>query len=363
MAQINTEQKQRINLSVNAQDVIDNDRELFGPDLTKTGFFNELLSRVAPYAQASITETLERRREEYLSCLERTGLDEKTLQKVLSSLLRPLREALIEKAECSVKGNSVTFRLNNQNTKNFYPENWKDGKYYDQKPSRYLKAVLEEYAQHTLYEREALYFHEWITLTGLAIQSGDRIRFTSVSSSGKEREWDMRVYGILPNDGALFHYAVGYAVPKGGAKAEEKIASFRICRIRSLKILSGETSRSGKLTRTEKTKIEEKLQKDRVQFLVGEHEDCVVRLSEEGKRAYRSTQYMKPALSYIDEAGDYHFDCSPAQIVQYFYKFGRRALVLQPESARQRLAEEYRDAYEAYTAADGAMGTGPAAWQ
>ena len=75
--ELNTEQKQRLNLSLRAQDVLETDREQFAPQLTKSGFINELLYRFAPQAGASITQTLERKRQTILLQLENLKLQKK----------------------------------------------------------------------------------------------------------------------------------------------------------------------------------------------------------------------------------------------------------------------------------------------
>ena len=76
-AELNTEQKQRINLSQHAQDVLNNDWNQFAPNLSKSGFINELLYRYAPQAQASVTETIKRQRQMLLIQLEKMRIDSK----------------------------------------------------------------------------------------------------------------------------------------------------------------------------------------------------------------------------------------------------------------------------------------------
>jgi predicted DNA-binding transcriptional regulator YafY len=115
-----------------------------------------------------------------------------------------------------------------------------------------------------------------------------------------------------------------------------------------VRILSSSGIRSGSLSSSEKKEIEEKIAHGRVQFLIGEKQECVVRLTQKGKQMYKAIQYMKPLPSEIDEDGNYHFECSTYQILQYFYRFGGQAQVLQPQSLRELLREEYRKAYEAY---------------
>lgn len=352
--ELNTEQKQRINLSLRAQDVLEADREQFAPQLTKSGFINELLYRFAPQAGASITQTLARKKQEILLQLESLRLQKKRLspaaaEAVTTALLTPVREDLERKASGYPKGTSVMFRLNNRNMELFYDPDWPDADFYGNKPSKYMKALIEEYASHTQYQREAFYFNEWISHAEAAAAAGKLLRITTKNPKEEKSTFDLRVYGILPNDAGLFHYIVGRSVCKGGLKSEERISSFRISRLVDVKILSSAGTRSGNLSAAEKKEIEEKIARDRVQFLVGEKEECVVRLTAKGRQLYKAIQYMKPLPSWIDDAGDYHFECSSYQILQYFFRFGGDAVVLQPESLHAFLQEEFRKAFEAYS--------------
>ena len=113
--ELNTEQKQRINLTLSALQIINGDREQFAPHLTNSGFLNELLFRFAPQADASITDAVERQRQRILSSLEKKKLSQETLDTVTEALLEPFRRELILKASGHQKGSSLIFRLNNQN--------------------------------------------------------------------------------------------------------------------------------------------------------------------------------------------------------------------------------------------------------
>ena len=101
--ELNPEQKQRVNLSLHAQEILEADREQFAPHLTKNGFFNELLYRFAPQAGASISQTLERRRQTILLQLESLRIQKKrlnpeTAEAVTDALLSPVRKELEMKA-------------------------------------------------------------------------------------------------------------------------------------------------------------------------------------------------------------------------------------------------------------------------
>lgn len=348
MQELNTEQKQRINLTLPARDLLESDRELFAPHLTHSGFINELLFRIAPISDASITETVEKQRDVLLARLEKKGLPPQTVETVLDALLTPFREELVRKASSYPNGISEVFRLNNQNRDLFYDPHWADAKYYDHKPSRYMKALIEDYASRTLYQREAFFFHEWISLAQAAAESGRLLRITSLNFKREKVTWDLRVYKVLPNDAGLYHYIVGKAVPKGGLKSDEHIASFRISRLVDVRILTSDGIRSGKLSRQEKKELDEKIARQRVQFLVGDREESVLHFTKEGKALLKTIQYMKPTVSYIDDQDNYHFECPRFQVFQYFARFGEHAQIIAPASLREDFKNWYLRAYEAY---------------
>ena len=348
MQELNTEQKQRINLTLPARDLLESDRELFAPHLTRSGFINELLFRIAPLSEASITETVERRREMLLSRLRSKKLPEDTIETVTEALLTPFREELIRKAASYPKGISEVFRLNNQNCSLFYQQHWADAEYYDQKPSKYMKALIEDYASRTLYQREAFYFHEWISLAEAAAAAGRLLRLTTENVSKDRFTWDVRVYKVLPNDAGLYHYIVGRAVPKGGLKSDERIASFRISRLVDVRILTADGIRSGSLSKAEKKELDEKIARQRVQFLVGGREEYVLHFTKNGKNLLKAIQYMKPSVSFIDENDNYHFECPKFQLFQYFSRFGEHAQIVAPASVRDEFKNWYKRAYEAY---------------
>lgn len=347
--ELNTEQKQRINLSAHAQDILRNDRELFAPHHSSTGFINDLLSRLLPLEEASITEALDRRRQLIMLRLEESKLTADMKKEVADTLLKPYKESLKKKALSWPKGSSILFRLNNNNSELFYDPDWPDAPYYQHKPAKYMKALIEEYASHTFYEREELFFHEWIALAESAKSTGKMIRIVTMNAKREKFYWDLRVYGVLSNEAGLFHYIVGRSVKKGGLKSEEHISSFRLSRLQDVRIISSDYSRSGSLTKAEIKEIEDRIAKNQVQFLVGENEECVVAFTQEGKEYYRQIQYMRPPLSFIDDEGHYHFECTSFQAFQYFYRFGNRAKILKPDSLREKLLKEYQKAFTHYS--------------
>lgn len=391
---MNTEQKQSINLSPYADSVLREDREQFSPDMTFTGFLNAVITRYNPLADASIHNTLEKTGKKLNEALERNLESESaadppavsfprrafSIKKDTSSQIYPssipasdlsalkhlsdshrsalvsllCREAelsLVQKSRSYESGKTFTFRLNNQNYNWFFGNgnsSWPDACYYNGHFSRYLKAVVEEYCSLTRFQRETVFFQDFIEIVEAAIGTGKMLRVEMYSPLTGKDAWDVRPYAILPDASRLYHYLIGKSVQAGGLKRDEKIASIRLSRIRKLTMQSKKTGRSGVLTAAEKKEIRKKISVNSVAFLIGEEEEVVVRLTENGRRLYESALFLRPVLHCIDEKGMFHFHCTSMQAGSYFLRFGADAEILSPESLRESFADTYRKAANLY---------------
>lgn len=360
---INFDQKQRINLSARALDVLQLDEAAFYDGKSRTGFLNELLRRCAPGSDASVDSAVSQYRgrlEEILAkLLRKSDAESALLRKGIDAITKENEKSLSERALSWPRGTSVLFRLSNDNCKAFYGDGYEEEPIhplpdcYGGKVSRYLKAIIEDYSSHTLYERESLYFHEEISLIRLAMDSGKAVRLTSAQPARDGQGaslvlWDVRVYDILPDDSGLYHYIVGMVAPATGAKQEEHVASLRLSRIRSVRILDNKSARSGRLTASEKRLLEKRINESRVQFLASDRDDIVVKLNPAGKITFSRVLYMRPRIDYIDGDGNYHFSCSRIQAEYYFEKFGGDAEILSPKELRDRFARRYQEAYALY---------------
>lgn len=354
---INFDQKQRINLSSRAADVLQTDAAAFYDDMNRTGFLNELLKRCAAGSDATIDLAVGQYRqhlEDVLKkSLKKSEFESDLTKKEIYILSQEYETQLAKKALSWPKGTSVLFRLSNDNSKRFYGDFdirpvFPVPPCYNGKVSRYLKAIVEEYASHTLFKREELFFHEEIGLIQMAIESEKLMRIVSSVPGRGLVSWDVRAYRILPDDSGLYHYIAGMVAPAHGLKSEEHIASLRLSRIREIHIIDAQSARSGHLTSVEKKEIESRIEKNRVQFLAGDREDIIVRLTSRGKSTMSKVLYMRPRVDFIDEDGNYHFSCSRLQATFYFQKFGADAEILEPAELRSWFIDYYQHGYEQY---------------
>ena len=343
----NEEQKQRINLSNYAEVVLRQDYVLYGRNTKWTGFLNEIISVYSIKNKISIDEDVNSYRKqlkEALACFDDSDKLNEIIETLVVDYQSKLREIRFRNAP---KGESILFRLNNENFNKLYGKNGKPillGRDYE-RPSQYLKALLEEFTRLPMSEREALYFRGILReIRDVAIGNNHAVEVCIGSQI-----FHVRPYKVMQDTGAQHLYLVGKSrnITRHG---EEKIASFRISNLddnNSTYTLLAEEPENG-LKKEENDEIEEKIRKVGVQYLVEDSVIIKLRLDIKGKDMYKKKTQQRPV--HIDKIGDdvYVFDCTTQQIVNYFFSFGCHAEILEPESLRRALKVGYQRAYELY---------------
>lgn len=328
----NEDHKQRINLSSLAWSVMEMDKSVFDPEGSLSGFLNRIITAFRDKAEASVdTMIIERQRQ-----LVAGGCP----PAVAKRLVEEYRGRLQAKQEAYPQGDSMMFRLNNHNFNILYEERAESTTY--SAPSKYLKALLEEYARLSPSERERIYYNSMVEdVLQPAIDAG---HFVEIVANNR-RFW-VRPHSIMADPFKSHLYLVGLARNVGKAADKESIASFRITRIAEAKL---RRQSGGRLTAEDKRQVERRLQQVGVQYLVGEQNNILVRLTPNGRQNFLQRSYMRPTPGKVE--GDiYHFTCSPIQIRNYFLSFGKDAEVLEPAFLRREFATIYREAVALYEA-------------
>ena len=380
---LNTQQKQYVKISAYAEQILAGDREGFRPDLTPTGFLNLVLECFMDKANAAVTNTASRYREELRAALseENPIFSEKNLsgssvkrQKQVSDLRKRLSKMVpdaketaiellagkreIELSEAALSGErevSMTFRLNNENFAALYPddgEEWPDRRFYaktrtgqDSKSrsfvSRFVAAVFEEYAAKSEYEREAVIFTETINLVAESVKAG-RILVVTIRHSGKK--WEVRPYGIFSDSGRRYHYLVGFGRAYHSGDPEQ-LSSIRVTNIKEIRTGA---HRSGRILKEEKAKAKQEIRLRGAEYLLEEAIDVVVRMTPRGKKRYDIIRYGRPRIQETAAGGIYRFRCTERQAENYFVRLGNGAEVLEPARLRKRMAEWYRKGAKVY---------------
>lgn len=343
------EARQHLSLSDAAWAVLQDDRQDFGGGRSWAGILNYVFAEYRDKADASISVAVERRRAQYEEKL--VGVAAPAVRKaVLEALLADYTEELIKKAAKNgatpPDKESFKFRLDRDNYA--FREQWldsPDAQYYGGRFSRYLRAVLEEYAAKTVYQREAIYFDPQMRLIQAAAANGELLRIRMKTGSS----FEVRPYGVLGDRQETYHYLVGLSRPDG-TRGPEKEFNFRLSNIVKLEV---SFRRSGRLTEKERTDIESSIRGKGVQFLVQQRETIRIRLTEKGRQDYGRQLHLRPATvkrTAVDDGlyhWEYMFNCTPFQAQAYFLKFCGEAKVVEPQSLRDTFAQEYRSGLRA----------------
>lgn len=344
------EARQHLSLSATAWAVLQDDRQDFGGGRSWAGILNYVFAVYRDKADASISVAVERRREQLEEQLG--GVATPAVRKaVLEALLADYTEELIKKAAQNgatpPDKESFKFRLDRDNYA--FREQWLDSpdaaRYYGNRFSRYLRAVLEEYAAKTVYQREAIYFDPQMRLIQAAAANGELLRIRMKTGSS----FEVRPYGVLGDRQETYHYLVGLSRPDG-TRGPEKEFNFRLSKIIKLDV---SFRRSGRLTEKERTDIESSIRGKGVQFLAQQKEKIRIRLTEDGRREYHRQMHLRPVARERAEVDDglyrweYTFYCTEFQAKAYFLKFCGKAKVVEPQSLRDTLAQEYRSGLRA----------------
>ena len=362
--------RQHLSLSATAREVLEDDRLDFGNGQSWAGILNHVFAAYRDTADASISVAVERRRAQYeeklvgvaapavrKAVLEALLADytEELIKKAAKNGAAPPNEELIEKAAkngaTSSKKPGSKFRLDRDNYA--FREQWldsPDAQYYGGRFSRYLRAVLQEYAAKTVYQREEVYFAQQLRLIQTSAANGELLRIRLKDG----REFEVRPYGALSDRQETYHYLVGIACSPND-RAAERIACFRLSNLAKLR---PSAKRSGRLTKEERDAIEARIRDVGVQFLVQQEETICIRLTEQGRRDYERQLHLRPAAKERAEVDDgpyrweYKFNCTAFQAQAYFLKFCGDAKVVAPQSLRKQFADKYRSGLNAYQPPD-----------
>ena len=333
--------KQHINLSTMAYEIIQNDMRSFMENPSKSGFLNRIIEEYKDYADASISTAIARKHGTLKQLLK--GIPSSTeKEKIIRKLLKQYEEELQKQASSYPKGVYVKFRLNKKNFSMLFEEKCSEDHYYDSQ-GKYIKAIVEEYAQKSPLERERIFFGERLSFIQSCIDGGLLLKV----KTRKNWMYEVKPYAIRVDGSGLYHYLVGITTSPADPTGIPKISSFRISFLKDV-VSRPKSYRSGKVTQAEIVQIEKELQQKGVQFLLEDADDIVVRLDEQGRKMFATQLHLRPIPVSIEENGLYHFFCTQSQITYYFFKFGVHAEIISPNKLRRQFAQQYIEAAKLY---------------
>ena len=153
---------------------------------------------------------------------------------------------------------------------------------------------------------------------------------------------------------SMYHYLVGYNIEAIESQNDPDstyyyppVISIRVSRLVDVEI---QYFQSGAISMQEERQIKKELEEKTVQFVSGKSSIISVWLSDRGIRNYESQLHLRPSVIGIDPSDDhiYMFECTEAQILYYFLRFGKDVKILSPSSLADRFRQSYTEALENY---------------
>ncbi|SKB92851.1 WYL domain-containing protein [Lachnospiraceae bacterium] len=193
--------------------------------------------------------------------------------------------------------------------------------------SQYLKDMFNSYLSIPRSEREAIIFNDTYEDITRALKEHKILSFTN-TTSGDDLSYLVEPYVIAPSKEEQCNYLICMD------RNSRKPRTFRISRLRSVFVTA------------DTFPIDPEIQKElREKAIRSPHSvsltvQAVVRLNKYGVRKFKAITKNRPIVSKIE--GDlYFFDWPELQLEEYFKRFGRDAIVIKPESLKERIKKFY----------------------
>lgn len=238
---------------------------------------------------------------------------------------------------------------------------------YDGSIGLYLKAIYEEYATKPTYLREQIFFRDTINTIHSAITKHTKLKITlyeRLSVSGYKRparKYYLSPYRIVQDKTKTFNYVIGYSeeivdqietdehgkARKTSYSKERRPACFRISRIEKCDI---QISMGAKISNEHASELEKMLVDRGAMFMSSDPIDIKIKFTSKGLESFKHQLYMRPQFYSIDKENKfiYNFHCTEIQAINYFFKFGWDANIIEPVELAEKFKIRYERALKSY---------------
>ena len=196
--------------------------------------------------------------------------------------------------------------------------------------SQYLKDMFHSYLSIPRSDREAIIFKDTYEDIRKALKECRMLSFNTVSSRDG-RSFTVEPYFIAPSKEEQCNYLLCKDIRANTPR------TFRISRIRNAFV----TSEKFEIDPDLKKELQEKALRSPHSVSMTVH--AVVRLSKLGIKRFKVITKNRPEVSKI-EGKLYHFDWPEQQLEEYFRRFGKEAVVVEPASLKENLRKYYHQA-------------------
>lgn len=371
------ELKQHLNLSENAWMVINEDIKNFYESEEKesfSGFLNRIFKNFYQQADASINLRYMEKGDELeklYSSEEFSSLDKKTIKMFIDKYAKVYENELKEKALSYPSGHGEKFRIDKESLKILRDVDeaiyYGDADGNNASIGKYLKAIFEEYSLKPSYQREQIFFSNTLAEINKSIENEKKLKISllaKVSTDGKKhytRKFYVSPYKLVQDKNMLYNYLIGYAeeikefetTDEQGRKVrtssiEKKCtSSFRLSRIEKADMMS---SMGAHISKDNSKILEQELKEKTAMFMSSGSMNIKVIFTDKGLESFRRQLYMRPQIYEIDKTDKhiYTFRCTDVQAIDYFFKMGWDAKIVEPISLRNKMIKRYDSALKTY---------------
>ncbi len=214
--------------------------------------------------------------------------------------------------------------------------------------SQYLCKMFSEYRKKPLPERERIIFHDTYDFLQDAVARKKSIIFISSSAPGVLQH--VLPYALSSGPEEMFNYLLCQQMNEKTNTIEAR--TYRIGRIQELRYSGTQIIADPSVSRYLK-----QMKDTHPQYAIRNSETAEVVLTEVGLASYNKIYHGRPSydsLEVSDSGYRMRFNCSEDQLFLYFKRFEPgEAIVLAPESLRNRLMHFLKNGYEAYLKSSG----------
>ena len=204
----------------------------------------------------------------------------------------------------------------------------------NQSISSFFRQMFDSYVNMTQNNREKVLFSD---VYDLLIKSINRKRKVYLNFRNKKGQSFLgSLYCVKSNTEELFNYCL--------FDVNGKQQTVRLCKIKSVKITNEPASINPELIPVFDFQIENSLA---YPVTKKDFEIVVIKMNELGEKMYRKTFLYRPRI-YKKDGDMYYFKGSHMQIFNYFKRFGGSAIIVSPQSLKERMEKYYRDSFYAY---------------
>lgn len=338
--------RKNLNLSSDAWKIIDLDMNNFIHTEKKqlSTFFNNIFTNYYQLATSSINIKVNNYRKSMISLL---GDDKVIINKLVDNYTKELIEIInynkvkVNSKRLNKDGKYVEtkFKLNNSNFEIL--NNIQLHEYYKNKDRLYLNSIFEEYTKLNGFQREKIYFKNFIDLFEKATKINNcklRITLNKTSSSKKAFSFIFNPLGIYTEDTKSYGYLAG-------TKDNEPFV-IRINRIANMSLEYNDKIDSSVLLG-----LNDLIKEMGIMYIASDLKEFRVKLTDKGVYIFNRTLNMRPDVTLV-EGNIYTFKCSEFQFENYFFKFGKEAIVLSPNFIKEKFINSYKEALNEYEKMD-----------